>query len=69
MSGSTIPNGNGIPDFMPPAVADEPAASARVVAEHTFLPLNESMMRLEEAGPARLEAAVFGCPVRTEQIS
>jgi hypothetical protein len=39
---------NGVPDFMRPVVADEPPASARVVAEHTFLALNESMMQLYE---------------------
>jgi len=33
---------------MRPAVADEPPASARVVAEHTVLALNESMMQLYE---------------------
>ena len=33
---------------MRPAVADEPPASARVVAEHTVLELNESMMQLYE---------------------
>src|ERR1700757_5212204 len=33
---------------MRPVVADEPPASARVVAEHTVLALNESMMQLYE---------------------
>ena len=41
-------SGNGVPDFMRPVVADEPPASARAVAEHTFLALNESMMQLYE---------------------
>jgi hypothetical protein len=44
----TESDGIGVPDFMRPAVADEPPASARVVAEHTFLALNESMMQLYE---------------------
>jgi hypothetical protein len=43
-----MPHDNGVPIFMRPAVADEPAASARDVAEHTFLALNESMMLLYE---------------------
>jgi len=42
-------NGNGVPDFMRPVVADEPPASARVVAEHAVLALNASMMELYEA--------------------
>jgi hypothetical protein len=42
-------DGNAVPDFMRPVVADEPPASARDVAEHTFLALNESMMQLYEA--------------------
>jgi hypothetical protein len=42
----TESDGNGVPNFMRPVVADEPPASARVVAEHTFLALNESMMEL-----------------------
>lgn len=38
--------GDGVPDFMRPVVADEPPASPRAVAEHTFLALNESMIQL-----------------------
>ena len=35
-------DGDRVPEFMRPIVADEPAASERVVAEHTFLALNDS---------------------------
>jgi hypothetical protein len=42
----TESDGNGVPDFTRPVVADEPPASARVVAEHTILALNASMMQL-----------------------
>lgn len=38
-----------IPDFMRPVIADEPPASARLVAEQAVLALNESMMRFYEA--------------------
>ena len=41
-------NSSTIPDFMRPVVADEPPASARVVAEHAVLALNESMLQLYE---------------------
>jgi hypothetical protein len=44
----TASNGSAVPDFMRPVVADGPPASARVVAEHTFLALNESMKQLYE---------------------
>jgi hypothetical protein len=47
------PGGNGVPDFMRPIVADEPPASARVVAEHTFLALNESMFQLYDTSLAK----------------
>jgi hypothetical protein len=40
--------GSAVPDFMRPVVADEPPASARVVAEHAVLALNESMLQLYE---------------------
>ena len=39
---------SAVPDFMRPVVADEPPASARVVAEHAVLALNESMLQLYE---------------------
>jgi hypothetical protein len=42
-------NGSAVPDFMRPVVADEPPASARVVAEHAVLALNESMLTLYDA--------------------
>jgi hypothetical protein len=42
-------SGSGIPDFMRPVVTDEPPASARVVAEHAVLALNESMLQLYDA--------------------
>src|SRR6201993_2058302 len=41
-------NGSSLPDFMRPVVADEPPVSARVVAEHAVLALNESMLQLYE---------------------
>src|SRR6202007_637724 len=41
-------NGSAVPDFMRPVVADEPPASARVVAEHAVLALKESMLQLYE---------------------
>jgi hypothetical protein len=44
----TESNGSAVPDFMRPVVADEPPASARVVAEHAVLALNESMLQLYE---------------------
>ena len=44
----TETNGNAVPDFMRPVVADEPPASARDVAEHAVLALNESMLQLYE---------------------
>jgi hypothetical protein len=40
--------GSMVPEFMSQVVADEPPASARVVAEHAVLALNSSMMRLYE---------------------
>ncbi|MGO9511969.1 MAG: hypothetical protein ACLPXZ_33270 [Mycobacterium sp.] len=43
------PNGSPVPDFMWPVVVDEPAASARVVAERAVLALNESMLNLYDA--------------------
>lgn len=42
-------NGSAVPDFMRPVVADEPPASARVVAEHAVLALNASMIQLYDA--------------------
>jgi hypothetical protein len=48
-------SGSAIPDFMRPAVADEPPASARVVAERTFLALNESKSQLYEASLSKFE--------------
>ena len=42
-------NGSAVPDFMRPVVADEPPASARVVAEHAVLALNQSMLLLYDA--------------------
>jgi hypothetical protein len=44
----TESNGRAMPDFMRPVVADEPPASARVVAEHAVLALNESMLQVYE---------------------
>jgi len=40
---------SAVPDFMRPVVADEPAASARVVAEDAVLALNASMLQLYDA--------------------
>src|SRR5246127_4688699 len=48
-------NGSAIPDFMRPVVADEPPASARVVAEHAVLALNESMILFYEASLAKFK--------------
>lgn len=45
----TQSKGSAIPDFMRPVVADEPPASARTVAEHAVLALNESMLQLYDA--------------------
>src|ERR1700757_2748171 len=42
-------NGSAVPDFMRPVVANEPPASAQVVAEHAVLALNESMLTLYDA--------------------
>jgi hypothetical protein len=42
-------NGSAIPEFMRPVVADEPAVSARVVAEHAILALNDSMIQFYES--------------------
>lgn len=41
-------NGKALPYFMRPVVADEPAASERLVAEHAVLALNDSMLQLYE---------------------
>lgn len=41
-------NGKALPDFMRPVVADEPAVSDRLVAEHAVLALNDSMLQLYE---------------------
>ena len=41
--------GSAVPDFMRPVVANEPPASAQVVAEHAVLALNESMLTLYDA--------------------
>src|SRR3984957_5485602 len=53
MAFMTESGGNGLPDFMRPVVAAEPPASARVVAEHTFLALNESMIQLYDSSLTR----------------
>ena len=45
----TQSSGSAVPDFMRPVVADEPPASARVVAERAVLALNESMLRVYDA--------------------
>jgi hypothetical protein len=45
----TKSDSSAVPDFMRPVVADEPPVSARVVAEHAVLALNESMLLLYEA--------------------
>jgi hypothetical protein len=46
-------SGKGIPDFMRPAVADVPPESSRVVAEHTVLALDASMMRFYDTSLAK----------------
>lgn len=58
MAGS---NGNKIPGFMRPVVADEPPASARIVAEHTVLALNESMMQLYERSLTKFRQNIHEC--------
>lgn len=45
----TESDGGALPDFMRPVIADEPPASARTVAEHAVLALNESMLQIYEA--------------------
>src|SRR6201997_1949780 len=42
-------DGGGIPEFMNLVVANEPPASAQVVAEHAVLALNASMLQLYDA--------------------
>jgi hypothetical protein len=49
----THTNGGPVPDFMRPVVADEPPASARDVAEHAVLALNDSMLTLYETSLAK----------------
>lgn len=44
-----------VPDFMRPVVADEPAASARQVAECAVLALNESMLQFYETSLIRFK--------------
>ncbi|WP_227983364.1 hypothetical protein [Nocardia spumae] len=46
---TTTSNGSAVPEFMRPVVADEPAASARTVAEQAVLALNASMITLYES--------------------
>jgi hypothetical protein len=41
-------DGSAVPDFMRPVIADEPPVSARTVAEHAVLALNDSMLQLYE---------------------
>lgn len=48
-------NGSAFPDFMRPVIADEPAVSPRVVAEHAVLALNESMLALYETSLTRFK--------------
>jgi hypothetical protein len=45
----TETNGSAVPEFLCPVVVAEPPASARVVAEHAVLALNESMLTLYDA--------------------
>lgn len=49
-------NDMGIPDFMRPVIADEPATSEQVVAEQAVLALNVSMMQFYEASLLKFRA-------------